>query len=99
MLAREVAISAGKLASHGDRTLAREIANHCGDRVLGRYLNTHGPMIRHHMAFDDATGLLSGQRVKDRPQRLAHVPKQGCASPFRDKHHRILYRLNNMGHI
>src|SRR5262249_37633296 len=58
--------------------------------MLGRDLDTHMHVIRHHVAFQNAAFLLAGQLVKDGPQGFANVAKQGFPSSLRDKDNVIL---------
>ena len=58
--------------------------------ILGRDRNAHVHVIRHQMPFNDPTFLLPSQFVKDWPECLTNVPKQGFAAPFGDEDEVIL---------
>ena len=56
-----------KLACDGDGTFPFEETDHGRHSILGRNLDTHMHVIRHYVAFNDATFLLPGQLTKDWP--------------------------------
>src|SRR5437867_182482 len=89
MFARKVALSSRTLPSNGNGTLTFERANHRGDGIRGRYLNTPGHMVRHEVPLNNPTCLLSSQLMKNGPECVANVPKQGFTPSFGHEDHMI----------
>src|SRR5262249_14646085 len=82
MFSREVAISPRKLPGDGDSTLVFEISDHRGYGILGRYLNTDVHMVRHQVPFNDPTFFLPSQLMKDGPECVTNMPKQGFTTLY-----------------
>src|SRR5262249_39863990 len=57
----EVSLSSTKLSRNGDGTLALDIPNHLGHRILRRNADEHVDMILNHMPFHDGAAPLPGQ--------------------------------------
>ncbi len=58
--------------------------------MLGRNLDTHMGMIRHHVTLDDPTFLLTSQLMKNGTEFTTNLPKQLPTASFRHKHHMVL---------
>src|ERR671924_1797010 len=85
----KVALSSTKLSSHGDGTLALDIPNHLGHRILRRNPDEHVDMILHHMPFQDGAPALPGQLTQHRPKKTPDLAIQRFLPSLRDKDHVI----------
>src|SRR5262249_35825049 len=85
----KVSLSSPKLASHGDGTLALDIPNHLGHRILGRNPDEHMDMVLHHMPFYDDAAPLSGQLTQHRTKKAPDLAIQRFLPSLRDNDHVI----------
>src|SRR5438105_6848684 len=87
----KISLSSTKLARNGDGTLALDIPNHLGHRILRRNSDEHVDMVLHHMPFHDGAPALPSQLTQHRPQKTPDFAIQRFLPAFRDK---ALVQLN-----
>src|SRR5215471_3971369 len=85
----KVSLSPPKLSRNGDGTLALDIPNHLGHRILRRNADEHVDMILHHMPFQDGAAPLPGQLTQHRPKKTPDLTIQSFLAALRDKDHVI----------
>src|SRR6516165_11066757 len=81
----KVSLSSTKLASHGDGTLALDIPNHLGHRILRRNPDEHVDMVLHHMPFQNGAPPLPGQLTQHRTKKAPDLAIQCFLPSLRDK--------------
>src|SRR5215831_20799554 len=81
----EVSLASAKLARHGDGTLALDIPNHLGYRILRRNADQHVDMVLYHMPFYDGAPALPSQLTQHRPEKTPDLAIQGFLPALRDK--------------
>src|SRR5215831_5592640 len=85
----EVSLSSTKLSRHGDGTLALDIPNHLGHRILRRNLDEHMDMVLHHMPCHDGAPALPRQLTQHRPKKTPDLAVQRFLPALWDKDHVI----------
>src|SRR5215470_2786016 len=85
----EVSLASAKLARNGDGTLALDIPNHLGYRILRRNADQHVDMVLDHMPFHDGAPPLPGQLTQHRTQKFPNLAVQRFLPPLRDKHYMV----------
>src|SRR5215510_12892753 len=85
----KVSLSSTKLARNGDGTLALDIPNHLGHRILGWNPDEHVDMVLHHMPFYDGAPPLPGQLTQHRTKKTPDLAIQRFLPSLRDEDHVI----------
>src|SRR5262250_746702 len=85
----KVSLSSTKLSRHGDGTLALDIPNHLGHRILWRNPDEHVDMVLHHMPFHDGAPALPSQLTQHRPKKTSDLAVQRFLPALWDKDHVI----------
>src|SRR3989454_12663803 len=85
----KISLSSTKLARNGDGTLALDIPNHLGHRILRRNSDEHVDMVLHHMPFHDGAPALPSQLTQHRTQKAPDLAIQRFLPSLRDKDHVI----------
>src|ERR1700756_4370890 len=81
----KVSLSSTTLARHGDGTLALDIPNHLGHRILRRNPDEHVDMVLHHMPFYDGAPALPSQLPQHRPKKTPDLAIQRFLPALRKK--------------
>src|SRR5215467_11672129 len=84
-----VSLSSTTLSRHGDGTLALDIPNHLGHRILRRNADEHVDMILHPMPCHDRAPALPSQCTHHGTKKAPHLAIPRFLPPLRDKDHVI----------
>src|SRR5262245_27638697 len=85
----KVSLSSPKLSSNGNGTLALDISNHLGHRILRRNPDEHVDMVLHHMPFHDSAPALPSQLTQHRPKKAPDLAIQRFLPALWDKDYMI----------